>query len=59
MTIMNALLQVQATILASSKQTGCPTKTREIANEFARRLIRHAAELKKKNMSVMEWFSMY
>ena len=59
MTIMNALLQVQATILASSKQTGCPTKTREIANEFARRLIRHAAESKKKNMSVMEWFSMY
>jgi hypothetical protein len=45
--IYDALLQVQALILASSKQSSSPTKTREIANEFAKRLRTHVAEFKK------------
>lgn len=45
--IYDALLQLQAMILASSKQAGSPTKMREIANDFAKRLRRLVAEFKK------------
>jgi hypothetical protein len=45
--IYDALLQVQALILASSKQASSPTKIREIANEFAKRLKKHVAAFKK------------
>lgn len=45
--IYDALLQVQAMILASSKQASSPTKTREIADEFAKRLRKHVAGFRK------------
>ena len=45
--IYDALLQVQAMILATSKQASSPTKTREIANELAKRLRTHVAAFKK------------
>jgi hypothetical protein len=45
--IYDALLQIQAMILASSKQAGSPSKTREIANELSKRLRRHIAEFRK------------
>ena len=44
--IYDALLQVQAMILASSKQAGSPTKVREIANDFAKRFRKHVAEFR-------------
>jgi hypothetical protein len=44
--IYDALLQVQAMILASSKQAGSPTKIREIANDFAKRLRKQVAEFR-------------
>jgi hypothetical protein len=45
--IYDALLQLQAMILASSKEAGSPTKMREISNEFAKRLRRLVAEIKQ------------
>jgi hypothetical protein len=45
--IYDALLQVQAMILASSKQASSPTKTRQIANELAKRLRTHVAAFRK------------
>jgi hypothetical protein len=45
--IYDALLQIQAMILASSKESGSPTKMRTIGNEFAKRLRRLVAEFKK------------
>lgn len=45
--IYDALLQIQAMILASSKQANSPTKLRAIGNEFAKRLRRLATEFKK------------
>jgi hypothetical protein len=45
--VYDALLQVQAMILASSKQASSPTKTREIANELAKRLRTHVAAFRK------------
>jgi len=44
--IYDALLQLQAMILASSKEAGSPAKMRGIANEFAKRLSRLVAEFK-------------
>lgn len=45
--IYDALLQIQAMILASSKESGSPIKMRTIGNEFAKRLSRLVAEFKK------------
>lgn len=45
--IYDALLQVQAMILASSKQASSPTKTRGIANELAKRLRTHVASFRR------------
>ncbi len=45
--IYDALLQLQAMILASSKDANSPTKIRGIGNEFAKRLCRFVAEFKK------------
>ncbi len=45
--IYDALLQLQAMILASSKEAGSPAKMRGIGNEFAKRLSRLVAEFKK------------
>src|ERR1051326_174777 len=45
--IYDALLQLQALLLASSKDAGSPTKMREIGNDFAERLRRLVAEFKK------------
>jgi hypothetical protein len=45
--IYDALLQLQAMILASSKEAASPTKMRGISNEFAKRLSRLVAEYKK------------
>lgn len=45
--IYDALLQLQAMILASSKEAGSPAKMRSIGHEFAKRLSRLVAEFKK------------
>lgn len=45
--IYDALLQLQAMILASSKEAGSPIKMRGIGKEFAKRLLRLVAEFKK------------
>ena len=45
--IYDALLQLQAMILASSKEAGSPTKMRAIGSQFAKRLRRLVAEFKK------------
>lgn len=45
--IYDALLQVQAIILASSKQAGSVTEMRVIGAQFGRRLRRLVAEFKK------------
>ena len=45
--IYDALLQLQAMILASSKEARSPAKMRGIGNEFAKRLSRLVAEFKK------------
>jgi hypothetical protein len=45
--IYDALLQIQAMILASAKQAGSPTEMRATSNEFAKRLRRLVAEFKK------------
>ena len=45
--IYDALLQLQAMILASSKEAGSPAKMRGIGNEFAKRLSRLVTEFKK------------
>ena len=45
--IYDALLQLQAMILASSKEAGSPAKMRGIGNEFAKRLSRLVAEFKR------------
>lgn len=45
--IYDALLQLQAMILASSKEAGSPAKIRGIGHEFAKRLSRLVAEFKK------------
>ena len=45
--IYDALLQLQALLLASSKDASSPTKMREIGNEFSKRLRRLVAEFKK------------
>jgi hypothetical protein len=45
--IYDALLALQAMILASSKEAGSPAKMRGIGNEFAKRLSRLVAEFKK------------
>jgi len=45
--IYDALLQLQAMILASSKEAGSPVKMRAIGDQFAKRLRRLVAEFKK------------
>ena len=45
--IYDALLQLQAVILASSKETSSPTRARETSNEFAKRLRRLIAQFKE------------
>jgi len=45
--IYDALLQLQAIILASSKQAGSPAKMRVIGDQFSKRLRRLVAEFKK------------
>ena len=45
--IYDALLQLQAMILASSKEAGSPTKMRTVSGQFAKRLRRLVAEFKK------------
>ena len=45
--IYDALLQLQAMILASSKEAGSPSKLRVIGDQFAKRLRRLVAEFKK------------
>lgn len=45
--IYDALLQLQAVILASSQEADSPAKMRGIAGEFAKRLSRLVADLKK------------
>ena len=45
--IYDALLQLQAMILASSKQANSPTKMRSIGDQFAKRLRRLVAEFKR------------
>jgi hypothetical protein len=45
--IYDALLQIQAMILASSKQARSPTEMRTTGNDFAKRLRRLVAEFKK------------
>ena len=45
--IYDALLQLQAMILASSKAAESPAKMRGIGSEFAKRLSRLVAEFKK------------
>jgi len=45
--VYDALLQIQAMILASSKQACSPTEMRAIGTEFAKRLRRLVAEFKK------------
>jgi hypothetical protein len=45
--IYDALLQIQAMILATSKQAGSPTEMRATGNDFAKRLRRLVAEFKK------------
>lgn len=45
--IYDALLQLQAMILASSKQAGSPVKMRAIGDRFAKRLRRLVAEFKR------------
>jgi len=44
--IYDALLQLQAMILATSKETSSPTRARETSNEFAKRLRRLIAQFK-------------
>ena len=46
--IYDALLQLQAMILGSSKETNSPTRTRETCNEFARRLRRLIAQYRQR-----------
>lgn len=45
--IYDALLQIQAMILASSKEVGSPTQLRATGIEFAKRLRRLVAEFKR------------
>jgi len=45
--IYDALLQLQASILASSKDAGSPAKMRVIGDQFAKRLRRLVAEFRK------------
>jgi hypothetical protein len=45
--IYDALLQIQAMILATSKQARSPTEMRSTGNDFAKRLRRLVAEFKK------------
>ena len=45
--IYDALLQLQAMILASSKEAGSPAKLRELSDEFAKRLRRLVGEFKQ------------
>jgi hypothetical protein len=45
--IYDALLQLQAMILASSREAGSRVKMRGISNEFAKRLSRLVTEFKK------------
>jgi len=45
--IYDALLQIQAMILASSKESGSPAGMRTIGDEFAKRLRRLVAEFRK------------
>jgi hypothetical protein len=45
--IYDALLQLQALILASSKEAGSPSELHGIGKEFARRLRRLVAEFKR------------
>ena len=45
--IYDALLQLQAMILASSKEMGSPAKAREASNDFAKRLRRLIAQFRR------------
>jgi len=45
--LYDALLQLQAMILAGSKEAASPAKTREISHNLAKRLRRHISEFKK------------
>jgi hypothetical protein len=45
--IYDALLQIQAMILASSKEAQSPNKRREIYHDLAKRLRRHLKEFKR------------
>lgn len=44
--IYDALLQIQAMILASSKQVQSPNKMREVYRDFAKRLRKHVGQFK-------------
>ena len=44
--IYDALLQIQAMILATSKQAQSPSKMREIYHDFAKRLRKHVGQFK-------------
>jgi len=46
--IYDALLQLQAMILASSKETSSPAKARETCNAFAKRLRRLIGEFRER-----------
>ena len=45
--IYDALLQIQAMLVASSKDGGSPAKLREIGNDFSKRLRRLVTEFRK------------
>lgn len=45
--IYDALLQVQAMLVASSKDSASPAKLREIGNDFSKRLRRLVADFRK------------
>lgn len=45
--IYDALLQIQAMLVASSKDSGSSAKLREIGNDFSKRLRRLVAEFRK------------
>ena len=49
--IYDALLQLQAMILASSKEADSPTRARETCNEFAKRLRRLIAKFRQQYRS--------
>ena len=45
--VYDALLQVQAMIIAGSKEVSSPAKIRQIANELSKRLRKHIVKIKE------------